>query len=106
MEGLAAEVARQVGRRIRRRPRYLDMTQEEVALRAGVHRTQMPLIENGHRMPRLHTLILVCTALDISPCQLLEGVGREVARPASEDQIEAVTGALVASPQGGDGKDA
>jgi hypothetical protein len=39
----------------------------------------MPLIESGRRMPRLHTLILICSALDISPCQLLEGVGREVA---------------------------
>jgi transcriptional regulator with XRE-family HTH domain len=89
MEGFAAEVTRQVGRRIRRRRRYLDLTQEEVALRASVHRTQMTLIERGHRMPRLHTLILICTALDISPCQLLEGVGQEVARPPSGGQVAA-----------------
>jgi transcriptional regulator with XRE-family HTH domain len=87
MEGFAAEVTRQVGRRIRRRRRYLDMTQEGLALRAGVHRTQIPLIEGGRRMPRLHTLILICTALDISPCQLLEGVGQEVGRPTSGDPV-------------------
>jgi transcriptional regulator with XRE-family HTH domain len=77
MDGFAAEVSRQVGRRIRRRRRYLDMTQEELALRAPVHRTQIPLIESGRRMPRLHTLIRICTALDLSPCQLLEGIGPE-----------------------------
>jgi hypothetical protein len=49
----------------------------------------MPLIESGRRMPRLHTLIPICSALDISPCQLLEGVGREVAPPASDDPVEA-----------------
>jgi transcriptional regulator with XRE-family HTH domain len=92
MEGFAAEVTRQVGRRIRRRRRYLDLTQEEVALRASVHRTQMTLIERGRRMPRLHTLILICTALDISPCQLLEGIGQEVTRPASGDAGEADDG--------------
>jgi transcriptional regulator with XRE-family HTH domain len=89
MDDFAAEVTRQVGRRIRRRRRYLDLTQEEVALRASVHRTQMPLIENGRRMPRLHTLILICTALHISPCQLLEGVGREVTGSPSGDPVEA-----------------
>jgi hypothetical protein len=40
-------------------------------------------------MPRLHTLILICTALDISPCQLLEGIGQDVARSASGDQVAA-----------------
>ncbi len=87
MDGFAADVTRQVGHRIRRRRRYLDMTQEEVALRASVHRTQMPLIEGGRRMPRLHTLILICTALDISPCQLLEGI-----RPETVEKVPTAPG--------------
>jgi transcriptional regulator with XRE-family HTH domain len=85
MEGFAAEVSRQVGRRVRRRRRYLDMTQEEFAHRASVHRTQIPLIESGRRMPRLHTLIRLGIALDLSPCQLLEGI-----RPESTEEVPSV----------------
>jgi transcriptional regulator with XRE-family HTH domain len=92
MEEFAAEVTRQVGRRIRRRRRFLDMTQEGLALRAGVHRTQIPLIEGGRRMPRLHTLILICTALDLSPCQLLEGIRPEPIGEVSADPGEADDG--------------
>jgi transcriptional regulator with XRE-family HTH domain len=88
MEGFAAEVTRQVGRRLRRRRRYLDMTQEELAHRSSVHRTQIPLIEGGRRMPRLHTLIRLGTALDMSPCQLLEGIRWEPTgeAPAAPDE--------------------
>jgi transcriptional regulator with XRE-family HTH domain len=81
MDWLAAEVTEQVARRIRRRRRFLDMTQGELARRAGIHRTQIPLIEGGLRMPRLHTLIKLGAALDISPCQLLEGIRWEPAGP-------------------------
>jgi transcriptional regulator with XRE-family HTH domain len=87
MDALAAEVTAQVARRIRRRRRYLDMTQEELAHRASIHRTQIPLIEGGRRMPKLHTLIRIGTALDISPCQLLEGIEWKPAGPASEHPV-------------------
>ena len=78
-----AEVARHVGRRIRARRRFLDITQEELALRSEVHRTQFSLIENGRRQPRIHTLIRIATVLDLSPCLLLEGISWEPTRPAS-----------------------
>lgn len=74
MDTFAAEVTGRVARRIRRRRRYLDMTQEELAFRASVHRTQISLIEGGRQMPKLHTLIRLGIALDLSPCQLLEGI--------------------------------
>ncbi len=82
MDVLAVEVTEQVARRIRRRRRWLDMTQEELAHRASVHRTQIPLIERGRRMPKLHTLIEIATVLDLSPCQLLEGIDWSPGRPA------------------------
>jgi transcriptional regulator with XRE-family HTH domain len=82
MDALAAEVTEQVARRIRRRRRYLDMTQKELAYGAEIHRTQIPLIEGGLRMPRLHTLIKIATVLDLSPCQLLEGIDWSPPRPA------------------------
>lgn len=88
MEPFEAEVARQVGRRIRKRRRFIDMTQEELAFRSEVHRTQFTLIENGRRQPRLHTLIRIGTALDLSPCQLLEGISWEPASPVSREEEE------------------
>jgi transcriptional regulator with XRE-family HTH domain len=88
MEGFEAEVARQVGRRIRKRRRFIEMSQEELALRSEVHRTQFSLIENGRRQPRLHTLIRIGTALGVSPCQLLEGISWEPAAPASHEEEE------------------
>ncbi|MFT3864493.1 MAG: helix-turn-helix transcriptional regulator [Solirubrobacterales bacterium] len=92
MEAFEAEVARQVGRRIRSRRRFLDMTQEELAFRSEVHRTQFTLIERGRRQPRIHTLIRIATVLDLSPCQLLEGISWEPARPACREEGEGEDG--------------
>ena len=32
-----------------------DLSQEELAFRAEIHRTQVSFIEGGHRLPRLDT---------------------------------------------------
>jgi transcriptional regulator with XRE-family HTH domain len=74
MDEFAAHVTGQVGRRIRRRRRAIDMTQEEMADRAGIHRTQISMFEHGKVMPRLDTLILLARALDVSESQLLAGI--------------------------------
>jgi transcriptional regulator with XRE-family HTH domain len=74
MDPFAAEIAERVGRRIRRRRRAIDMTQEELAFRAGIHRTQITLIEKGRRMPYPYTLIKIAAGLGISTCQLFEGI--------------------------------
>ncbi len=55
------------------------MTQEVLAFRAGIHRTQITLIEKGRRMPYLYTLVKIAGALEVSTCQLLEGVEWKVA---------------------------
>ena len=64
MDEFAAEVAERIGRRIRRRRRAIDMTQEELAFRAGVHRTQITLIERGRRQPGIETVVRLAGALD------------------------------------------
>jgi transcriptional regulator with XRE-family HTH domain len=54
-----------------------ELSQEELAFRAEIHRTQISLIEGGHRLPRLDTLIKLCGALLIAPNELLEGISWE-----------------------------
>jgi transcriptional regulator with XRE-family HTH domain len=78
MDEFALRVALQVGRRVRRRRRAIDMTQEDLAFRAGIHRTQITLIERGRRMPYLYTLIKIAGGLEVSTCELFEGLEWEV----------------------------
>jgi transcriptional regulator with XRE-family HTH domain len=66
------------------------LSQEELAFRAAIHRTQVSLLENGHRMPRVNTLICLAGALGVTPNDLLDGVVWE--------PIEAVTGGLTVTP--------
>ena len=47
---------------------------EDLAFAAEIHRTQVSLIEGGHRMPRLDTLVKLAGALGLTPNELLDGV--------------------------------
>jgi transcriptional regulator with XRE-family HTH domain len=72
-------------------------SQEELAFRAGIHRTQVSLLENGTRMPRVTTLVCLAGGLEVTPDDLLDGI---VWKP-----IVSVTGGLVVTPpeEEGDG---
>jgi transcriptional regulator with XRE-family HTH domain len=50
------------------------LSQESLAERAGVHRTQISLLETGQRQPLLETLIRLAGALEIPLPALLEGI--------------------------------
>jgi transcriptional regulator with XRE-family HTH domain len=50
------------------------LSQEELGMRAGLHRTEIGLLERGARIPRLDTIIKVAGGLSISPCELIEGM--------------------------------
>ncbi len=47
-------------------------SQEELASRAGIHRTYIGGIERGERNPTLTMIHRLARALDVSPSQLLE----------------------------------
>lgn len=47
-------------------------SQEELAGRAGIHRTYIGGIERGERNPTLTMIYRLARALDVSPSQLLE----------------------------------
>jgi transcriptional regulator with XRE-family HTH domain len=83
-----SRVTRQLGRRIKRRRNFLDLSQEALAERPGVHRTQISLYENGERMPPASSLIKLAAALGISVDQLVVGIDWEVTGPPLRDQRE------------------
>ena len=56
-------VAERFGANLRKLRAEADMTQEELALRAEVHRTQISLMEGADRLPRLDTAIKLAGAL-------------------------------------------
>jgi transcriptional regulator with XRE-family HTH domain len=88
MEDFDGRVTRQLGRRIRRRRQFLDLSQEALADRAGMHHTQISLYEQGRRMPLASTLIKLAAALAVSVDQLLVGVEWKVPGPPLREPDE------------------
>jgi transcriptional regulator with XRE-family HTH domain len=72
--GTDLEVARQFGANLRRARRRADLSQEQLGLRASLHRTEIGLLERGARMPRIDTLVKLATALQMRPDELIEGI--------------------------------
>jgi transcriptional regulator with XRE-family HTH domain len=81
VDGFDQRVAEQLGRRIKRRRQFLDLSQEALAERSGIHRTQFSLYENGRRMPLASSLIRLAAALEVSVDQLVVGIEWPVLGP-------------------------
>ncbi len=77
----AIEASRQFGRRVAERRRQVGLSQEGAAERAGLHRTEVGMIERGERLPRLDTIVKLGGALEIEPCRLLDGMAWELEEP-------------------------
>jgi transcriptional regulator with XRE-family HTH domain len=67
-------VAERFAANTRRHREAAGLSQEELAFRADIHRTQVSLIEGGHRSPRLDTLIKLAGALGVTPNDLVSGI--------------------------------
>jgi transcriptional regulator with XRE-family HTH domain len=57
--------------RIRQRA---GLSQEELAIMASVHRTEISLLERGIRVPRLDTLVKIAGSLEVTADELLAGI--------------------------------
>jgi len=73
-KGLSAKVAKEVGPKVGRLREKRGLSQEELAHKAGLHRTAIGLLETGKRAPRLVTLIVIAGVLGVAPSYLLEGI--------------------------------
>jgi len=76
-------VAARFGENLRRCRRRAGLSQEELGVRASLHRTEIGLLENGMRVARIDTLVQLAGAMAIPPSELLEGIHWTVAEPRS-----------------------
>ena len=60
------------GRRLRALRIRAELSQEQLALRAGLDRTYIGGIERGERNPALRNIVRIANALDIRPALLFE----------------------------------
>jgi transcriptional regulator with XRE-family HTH domain len=67
-------VAERFGDNLRRIRRREGISQEELAVRASLHRTEIGKLENTERVPRIDTLIRLAGAMAVPPGELLHGI--------------------------------
>ncbi len=62
------------GNSIRNGRRALDLSQEQLAEKAGLHRTYIGAVERGERNVSLDNIAAIAIALGMSASKMLEGV--------------------------------
>jgi transcriptional regulator with XRE-family HTH domain len=67
-------IAERFGRNLMRARMDADLSQEEVGIRASLHRTEIGLLERGERIPRIDTAIKLAAAVDVPLDQLFAGI--------------------------------
>jgi transcriptional regulator with XRE-family HTH domain len=75
------------GRRLWRYRRRAYLSQDDLALLLGLHRTEISQLERGLRIPRLDTILKLSAGVEASPCDLIAGLRW---RPGSLDQVSGV----------------
>jgi transcriptional regulator with XRE-family HTH domain len=71
------DFADRFGQNLRRCRRVADLSQEQLGLLAGLHRTEIGLLERGARVPRIDTLLKLAAALEVGASELLDGIAWE-----------------------------
>jgi transcriptional regulator with XRE-family HTH domain len=64
-------LVRVFGQRVREHRDRLGMSQEELAERAGVHRTYIGMLERFEKNVTIYNIERLAKALSVTPCQLL-----------------------------------
>jgi transcriptional regulator with XRE-family HTH domain len=68
------DVAAQFGDNLVRARKLADMSQDELSVRASVHRTEISQLERGLRIARIDTLAKLCASLEVEPGELMVGI--------------------------------
>lgn len=68
------DVAARFGDNLARIRRSADMSQDELSVRASLHRTEISQLERGLRLARIDTLIKLCGSLEVTPAEMLDGL--------------------------------
>jgi transcriptional regulator with XRE-family HTH domain len=68
------DIAALFGDNLARQRKRADLSQEELSLRASLHRTEISQLERGLRIARVDTLVKLRNALEVSSDDLLTGI--------------------------------
>lgn len=71
------DFASDFGRNLARCRKRIGLSQEELAVRASLHRTAVGQIERGERVARVDTLVKLAGSLGLPPGELLTGLSWE-----------------------------
>lgn len=91
------ELTSSIGANIRKYRLQQELSQEALALSAGIHPAYLGRLERGEKCPTIDTLYKICDALKISVCKLLtfEGVDT-ISNNVAKERIET---ALIKLPE-------
>ena len=71
-------LAKVFGKVLKQRRELLNLSQEELAFEAGLHRTYISLLERGVKSPTLNVLFRLANALDIPASQFIQEIEVEL----------------------------
>jgi transcriptional regulator with XRE-family HTH domain len=71
------DVAARFGENLSRARKRADLSQEELSVRASLHRTEISQLERGLRIARVDTLIKLIGSLEVPADELLVGMDWE-----------------------------
>ena len=69
-----ATIAARFGDNLRHARKDAGLSQEEVSIRASLHRTEIGLLERGERVPRIDTAIKLAGAVGVPLSELAAGI--------------------------------
>lgn len=68
-------IGKRFGRNLTLARRHAGLTQAQLSQRASMPIHSISQLENGHRLPRLGTLLSLAGALEVPAADLLAGIG-------------------------------
>jgi transcriptional regulator with XRE-family HTH domain len=68
------DIAAHFGDNLVRCRKRAGISQDELSIRASVHRTEISQLERGLRVARIDTLVKLAVSLEVSPDELLTGI--------------------------------
>ena len=75
---MTSAILHSFGDALRQRRKESDLTQETLALEAGLQRNYISSLELGHKQPTLLTIFKLSRALELTPGQLLDPIYLEL----------------------------
>jgi transcriptional regulator with XRE-family HTH domain len=77
-------VLKRVAANLRSARRRLGIGQETLGILAGLHRTEIGMLENAERIPRIDSVVKLATVLGIPVDQIVDGLTWEPSRRLGE----------------------